>query len=53
MSGQGFRRVGAALSKSLLPFDDCDFYLCGPQPFMQALYDGLTGMGVSDAKNPL
>ena len=42
--------IDLALLKSLLPFDDYDFYLCGPQPFMQALYDGLTGMGVSDAQ---
>jgi len=32
--------------KELLPLDDYDFYLCGPPPFMQALYDGLTGIGV-------
>ncbi|HEU0155914.1 MAG TPA: 2Fe-2S iron-sulfur cluster-binding protein, partial [Stellaceae bacterium] len=32
--------------KGLLPFDDYDFYLCGPPPFMQSLYDGLSGIGV-------
>ena len=32
--------------KELLPLDDYDFYLCGPPPFMQSLYDGLTGIGV-------
>jgi hypothetical protein len=32
--------------KELLPFDDYDFYLCGPPPFMQSLYDGLAGIGV-------
>ncbi|MEM7223414.1 MAG: pyridoxamine 5'-phosphate oxidase family protein [Pseudomonadota bacterium] len=42
--------IDLALLKSLLPFDDYDFYLCGPQPFMQALYDGLTGMGVQGAR---
>lgn len=42
--------IDLALLKSLLPFDDYDFYLCGPQPFMQALYDGLTDMGVSEAR---
>jgi ferredoxin-NADP reductase/phenylpropionate dioxygenase-like ring-hydroxylating dioxygenase large terminal subunit len=32
--------------KELLPLNDYDFYLCGPPPFMQSLYDGLTGIGV-------
>jgi ferredoxin-NADP reductase/phenylpropionate dioxygenase-like ring-hydroxylating dioxygenase large terminal subunit len=32
--------------KQLLPFDDYDFYLCGPPPFMQSLYDGLSAIGV-------
>ena len=32
--------------RKVLPFGDYDFYLCGPPPFMQALYDGLTGLGV-------
>lgn len=32
--------------KQLLPLNDYDFYLCGPPPFMQSLYDGLTGIGV-------
>ena len=40
--------VDIALLKRVLPFDDYDFYLCGPRPFMQALYDGLTTLGVRD-----
>ena len=40
--------VDIALLKALLPFDDFDFYLCGPQPFMRALYDGLIGLGVRE-----
>jgi ferredoxin-NADP reductase/phenylpropionate dioxygenase-like ring-hydroxylating dioxygenase large terminal subunit len=32
--------------REVLPFDDYDFYLCGPPPFMQGFYDGLTGLGV-------
>jgi ferredoxin-NADP reductase len=32
--------------KEQLPFDDYDFYLCGPPPFMQSLYGGLSGLGV-------
>ena len=38
--------VDLALLKQVLPFDDFDFYLCGPQPFMQSLYDGLTATGI-------
>ena len=40
--------VDIALLKEILPFDDYDFYLCGPTPFMQTLHDGLTGMGVRE-----
>lgn len=32
--------------RRVLPFGDYDFYLCGPHGFMQALYDGLTKLGV-------
>jgi ferredoxin-NADP reductase/phenylpropionate dioxygenase-like ring-hydroxylating dioxygenase large terminal subunit len=32
--------------RSLLAFDDYDFYLCGPPPFMASLYTGLIGIGV-------
>ena len=42
--GEG--RVTIDVLKQLLPLDDYDFYLCGPPPFMQSLYDGLTGIGV-------
>ncbi|MGA2412348.1 MAG: SRPBCC family protein [Candidatus Binataceae bacterium] len=38
--------VTIELVKSLLPFGDYDFYLCGPPPFMAALYAGLIGMAV-------
>lgn len=38
------------LLKSLLPFDDHEFFLCGPPGFMQALYDGLRELGVRDAR---
>ena len=36
------------LLRSLLPFDDFDFYLCGPPSFMQALYDGLRGLNIAN-----
>ena len=32
--------------REVLPFDNYEFYLCGPPPFMQMLYDGLAGLGV-------
>jgi ferredoxin len=38
------------LLKSLLPFDDHEFFLCGPAAFMQALYDGLRDLGVRDER---
>jgi len=33
-----------------LPFDDYDFYLCGPPAFMQAVHDGLRGMNIADQR---
>jgi len=41
-------RVDMELLAQVLPFGDHDFYLCGPPQFMQAIYDGLTGLGVRD-----
>ncbi|PTM93613.1 FAD-binding oxidoreductase [Mycoplana dimorpha] len=32
--------------QSLLPLDDYDVYMCGPPPFMQAMYKLLLGLGV-------
>lgn len=52
-AGQGFQRTGRidiALLKALLPFDDFDFYLCGPSAFTQELYDGLRALRISDAR---
>jgi len=43
-------RVDVELIKCSLPFDDYDFYLCGPTPFMQSLHDGLTGLGVREER---
>ena len=36
--------------KAILPFDDYEFYLCGPQPFMQAIHDGLVELGIRDER---
>ncbi len=43
-------RVDIPLLKQLLPFDDYDFYLCGPPAFMKALYCGLLSLSVSEAR---
>jgi hypothetical protein len=45
-------RISIKLLRSSLPFDFydfCDFYLCGPGPFMQSMYNGLRSLGASDA----
>lgn len=39
-----------ALLKTTLPFDDYDFYLCGPAQFMQDVYDGLRELTVRDER---
>lgn len=36
--------------QQLLPNNNYDFYLCGPPPFMQSLFDGLTSWGVPDER---
>jgi len=43
-------RVDISLLKHLLPFDDYDFYLCGPTPFMKSLYCGLLSLDVSEKR---
>jgi len=41
-------RVDIAYLKSVLPFGDYNFYLCGPASFMQDLYTGLRALNVAD-----
>jgi ferredoxin-NADP reductase len=41
-------RIDVELLKALLPLDDYDFYLCGPGPFTQAVYDGLRQLRIGD-----
>lgn len=36
--------------QSLLPLDDYETYMCGPPPFMQAMYDLLLSLGVDKSK---
>lgn len=40
--------VTVDLLRQLLPNNNYDFYLCGPPPFMQSLYDGLGTWGVNE-----
>ncbi len=42
--------VDMDLIKSLLPLDDYEFYMCGPLPFLQSLYEGLKDLKVSDER---
>lgn len=39
--------IDRALLQSLLPIDDYQVYLCGPTPFMVAMWRLLTGLGVA------
>ena len=39
--------VDRALLQSLLPLDDYEVYLCGPTPFMVAMWRLLTGLGIA------
>ena len=41
-------RISVDLLKSLLPFDDYDFYFCGPAAFMESIYKDLKKLNVPD-----
>ncbi|MEO0971890.1 MAG: MOSC domain-containing protein [Pseudomonadota bacterium] len=43
-------RVDMALLKSILPFDDYEFYMVGPTPFMRDLYRGLASFGIARSR---
>lgn len=43
-------RIDMDLLRATLGFDDYDFLICGPPPFMQAIYDGLIGLNVADRR---
>jgi ferredoxin-NADP reductase/predicted pyridoxine 5'-phosphate oxidase superfamily flavin-nucleotide-binding protein len=43
-------RVSIEALKRVLPFDDYDFYLCGPEQFMREMYEGLRGLNVADER---
>ncbi|AJD44383.1 2Fe-2S iron-sulfur cluster binding domain-containing protein [Rhizobium sp. SEMIA 4085] len=42
--------INLALLSRHLPFNDYDFYVCGPPQFTQSLYDGLRGYNVADGR---
>ena len=53
IEGQDFHvagRLGIDVLKAHLPFDDYDFYLCGPSSFMQDAYDGLRRLNIPDGR---
>lgn len=43
-------RIETGLLSKVLPFNDYDFYLCGPPAFMQSLYDGLRDLNIADKR---
>jgi ferredoxin-NADP reductase/MOSC domain-containing protein YiiM len=53
IKGTDFDDVGHVdieLLKELLPDKEFDFYICGPTPFMQSLFNGLIDWGISGDK---
>ncbi|MFM0391540.1 2Fe-2S iron-sulfur cluster-binding protein [Paraburkholderia phytofirmans] len=42
--------IDRLLLQRLLPLDDYEFYLCGPAPFMQSVYDAILSLGVPDKR---
>ncbi|SUD39151.1 oxidoreductase FAD-binding subunit [Ectopseudomonas mendocina] len=53
LSGRDYEqqgRIELEPIKAALPFDDYDFYLCGPAAFTQAIYDGLRDLNVADVR---
>ncbi|MGZ2385448.1 ferredoxin [Rhizobium brockwellii] len=43
-------RIDMAMLTQILPFNDHDFYLCGPAQFTQGLYDGLRALNIDDER---
>jgi ferredoxin-NADP reductase/predicted pyridoxine 5'-phosphate oxidase superfamily flavin-nucleotide-binding protein len=43
-------RIDMTLLSRVLPFNDYDFYLCGPPQFTQSLYDGLRSYNIADGR---
>lgn len=43
-------RLDTQLLRASLPFDDYEFFICGPGSFMQAIYDGLRELNIGDER---
>jgi uncharacterized protein len=43
-------RIDMALLSRVLPFNDYDFYLCGPPQFTQSLYEALRDYNIADRR---
>lgn len=43
-------RIDVDILRQALPLDDYEFYLCGPDGFMQSIYDNLLALGVPDRR---
>ena len=43
-------RIDEDALRQILALDDYDFYLCGPESFMQAVYNSLRNLGVKDRR---
>lgn len=46
----GIGRIDNDVLRQALAFDDYEFFLCGPPPFMQSVYDSLRDLGARDAR---
>ncbi len=43
-------RITREYLRTLLPLDDYDVYLCGPPPFMQAMFDIVLSLGIREER---
>ena len=53
VEGKDYQIAGFAtadLLKQILPDQQCQFYMCGPPPFMNSIYDGLLKWGVPESR---
>lgn len=46
----GTGHIDTDLLRTHLVLDDYDYFLCGPPPFMQAIYDALRALGTRDTR---
>ncbi len=53
VEGKDYQIGGFASSnllKKILPNNQCQFYMCGPPPFMESIYNGLLEWGVPESR---